>query len=130
MSRGALAWSSRPVGLEYTVGPVAFAFSQWLGLSCGDPVLAREPAKDLFSADPVLGEVDLRRLGVGLSGCELAEAAVGPGCVVAQQVLGQHLGRWCSLTISNRSNCSRRRVPMSLSQMAFAGGACGGWQES
>ena len=50
----------------------------------------RESAKDLFSADPVLGEVDLRWPGVSLSRCELAEGTVRPGGVVVQQVLGQH----------------------------------------
>lgn len=50
----------------------------------------REPAEDLFPADPMLGEVDLRRPGVSLSRCELAEGAVRPGCVVVAQVLGQH----------------------------------------
>jgi hypothetical protein len=45
----------------------------------------------LFSADPVVGEVDrLRQLTVGLSWCVLAEGTVGPGRVVVQQVLGQH----------------------------------------
>ena len=50
----------------------------------------REPAEDLFSADPVLGEVDLRWPGGSLSGCELAEGTVRPGSVVVPQVLGQH----------------------------------------
>jgi len=37
-----------------------------------------KPAEDLFTADPVVGEVDqLRRLGVGLSWCELAEKRCG-----------------------------------------------------
>ena len=34
--------------------------------------------------------------------------------------------RWCSLTISIWSISSRRRVPIILSQIAFARGACGG----
>ena len=38
----------------------------------------------------MLGEVDLRRPGVSLSRCELAEGPVRPGCVVVAQVLGQH----------------------------------------
>ncbi len=50
----------------------------------------RESAEDLFSADPVVGEIDLRWPGVSLSGCELAEGTVGPGCVVVPQVFGQH----------------------------------------
>src|ERR1035441_9442619 len=63
------------------------------GLSGGDLVLVRESAGDLSSADPVLSEVDLRWLGVGLSGCELAEGTVRPGGGVMAQVLGQHLAR-------------------------------------
>jgi hypothetical protein len=35
-----------------------------------------ESAEDLFSVDPVLGEVDLRWPGAGLSRRELAEGAV------------------------------------------------------
>src|ERR1039458_227981 len=50
-------------------------------MSGGDLVLVR---------DPVLGEVDLRWPGVGLSGCEPAEGTVRPGGVVMRQVLGQH----------------------------------------
>jgi hypothetical protein len=38
-------------------------------LSCGDLVLAREAAEDLFSEDPVLAEVDLWWAGVSLSVC-------------------------------------------------------------
>src|SRR5216683_8230730 len=59
-------------------------------MSGGDLVLVRESAEDLFSADPVVGEVDFRWPGAGLSGCELAEGTVRPGGVVVQQVLGQH----------------------------------------
>jgi hypothetical protein len=62
-----------------------------VGLSDGDLVFVRESAEDLFSADPVLGEVDLRRPGVSLSRRQLAEGTVRPGCVVVAQVLGQHL---------------------------------------
>ena len=61
-----------------------------VGLSGGDLVLVRESAEDLFPADPVLGEVDLRWPGVSLSRCELAEGTVRPGCVVVAQVFGQH----------------------------------------
>jgi len=50
----------------------------------------RESAEDLFSADPVLGEVDLRWPGVGLSRCELAKGTVRPGGVVMPKVSGQH----------------------------------------
>lgn len=42
----------------------------------------RESAGDLLSADPVLGEVDLRWPGVSLSRCQLAKRTVRPGCVV------------------------------------------------
>jgi hypothetical protein len=49
-----------------------------VGLSCCDLVLVCESAEDLSPADPVLGEVDLRWPGAGLSGCELAEGAVRP----------------------------------------------------
>jgi hypothetical protein len=70
-----------PVGLEYTIGLVTCGFSLRLGLSCGDLVLAREPAEDLLSADPMPGEVDLGWPGVSVSGCELAGGAVRPGCV-------------------------------------------------
>ena len=78
------------MGLEYTIGPVTCVFSLRLGLSCGDLILAREPAEDLLSADPMPGEVDLGWPGVSLSGCELAEGAVRPGCVVVLKVFGQH----------------------------------------
>ena len=61
-----------------------------MGLSGGDLVLARKPADDLLSADPVLGEVDLRWPGVSLNRCELAEGTVRLGCVVVAQVPGQH----------------------------------------
>ena len=53
----------------------------------------RESAEDLFSADPVLGKVDLRWPGVSLSRCELAEGAVRPAGVVVLKVLGRHLAR-------------------------------------
>lgn len=49
-----------------------------------------ESAEDLFPAYPVLGEVDLRRPGVSLSRCKLAEGTVRPGGVVVPKVLGQH----------------------------------------
>src|SRR6266516_6791781 len=61
-----------------------------VGLSGGDLVLVRETAEDLFPADPVLGEVDLRWPGASLSRCELAKGSVRPGCVVVQQVFGQY----------------------------------------
>ena len=65
-----------------------------MDLSCGGLVLVRKSAEDLFSADPVLGEVDrLWWLSVGLGWRELAEGAVRPGGVVMQQVFGQHLAQ-------------------------------------
>src|SRR5262249_55257101 len=62
--------------------------SSWL--SGGDLVLVRKPAEDWFPADPVLGEVDLKRPGLSLSRCDLAEGTVRPGCVVVHHVLTQH----------------------------------------
>ena len=50
----------RSARLEYTTGQVAWVFRNGMGLSGGDLVLVRESAEDLFPADPVLGEVDLR----------------------------------------------------------------------
>ena len=44
-----------------------------------------ESAEDLFSADPVFGEVDFPWQGVSVSGCELAEGPVRSRCVVVQQ---------------------------------------------
>src|SRR5207247_4497035 len=64
-----------------------------VGLSGGDLVLVRETAEDLFPADPVLGEVDLRWPGASLSGCELAKGSVRSGCVVVQQVVGKYPAR-------------------------------------
>jgi hypothetical protein len=62
-------------------------------LSCGGLVLVGESAEDLFAADPVPGEVDLRWLGGSLGWRELAEGTVRPGGVVMSQVLGQHLAQ-------------------------------------
>ena len=45
----------------------------------------------MFSADPVLGEVDLRWAAVCLMWCELAKGTVRPGGVVVLQVPGQYL---------------------------------------
>ena len=52
-----------------------------------------DSAEDLFSADPVLGEVDPRWPGGSLSRRELAKGTVRPGRVVVAQVLGQHLAQ-------------------------------------
>ena len=56
-------------------------------MSCGDLVLVCvcKSAEDLFPADPVLGEVDLRWPGAGLSRRELAEGTVRPGSVLMAQ---------------------------------------------
>ena len=62
-------------------------------MSGGDLVFVCESAEDLFPADPVLGEVDLRWPGVSLSRCELAEGAVRPGGVVVLKVFGQDLAQ-------------------------------------
>jgi hypothetical protein len=46
------------------------------------------------------------------------------------QVLGQRLSQVVLIEHQQPAESSRRRVPMILSQMAFALGACGGWRES
>lgn len=47
--------------------------------SCGDLILAGEPAKDRSAADLMVGEVDhLWRLSFGLGRCELRERSMGP----------------------------------------------------
>ena len=53
----------------------------------------REPAEDLFSADPILGEVDLRWPRARLSRRELAKGAMRPGGVVVLKVFGQYLAQ-------------------------------------
>jgi hypothetical protein len=78
-------------GLEYSIGTLRYSFSLWWLSSCGGLVFAGEAAEDLFSADPVLGHVDLWWLVARLSGCELAEGTVRPGGVVVLQLLGQYL---------------------------------------
>jgi hypothetical protein len=49
----------------------------------------REAAQYLLSAEPVLGEVDLRWPGVSLSRWQLAQGAMRAGGVVVDQVFGQ-----------------------------------------
>jgi hypothetical protein len=61
-----------------------------MGTSRGNVVLVRESAGELLSADLMLGDIDRRWPGA-LREYELAQDAVRPGCVVVQQVLGQHL---------------------------------------
>ena len=61
-----------PVGLEYTIVRWPASSRSSVGMSGGDLVPVCESAEDLFRADPVLGEVDLRwpvgcqNLAVGL----------------------------------------------------------------
>ena len=59
-------------------------------MSCGDLVLVRESIEDLTSADPMLGEVDLRRPAASLCRCEWPRARCGRAVFVVPQVLGQH----------------------------------------
>jgi hypothetical protein len=59
-------------------------------LASGDLVFVCESAEDLFPSDPVLGQVDLPRLGVSLRRGQLAEGTVRPGGVVVAQVFDQH----------------------------------------
>ena len=62
-------------------------------MSGDDLVLVCKSAEDLFSADPVLGEIDLRWSAAGLSRCKLAKGTVRPGGVVVRKVLRQHLAQ-------------------------------------
>jgi hypothetical protein len=80
----------------------------------------------LFPEDPVLGEIDFRWPGVSLSRCELAAGLVCPGCVAVLQVSGQRLVQVVLSDDQRRPKSSRPKVPMILSQMALALGACGG----
>jgi hypothetical protein len=67
----------------------------------------------------VLSEVDrIGPLGIGLGRGDLAEGTekAGQRCNAEGT---RSAPRWCSLTISSRSKSSRRRVPMTLSQIAF-----------
>jgi hypothetical protein len=90
-----------------------------------------ESPEYLFPVDPVVGEVDrFGWPGVGLSRCELAEGTVWPGGVVVPQVFGQHLAQVVLIDDQQPVEELPRRVPMILSQMAFALGACGGLGES
>jgi len=81
------------VGLGNTIQVGDLRFRSSVGPSGGDVVLVGQSAEDLFPADPMLGEVDLRWPGVSLSGCQLAEGTVRPGGVVMTQVPGQHLAQ-------------------------------------
>ncbi len=78
------------MGLEYTIVAVTCFFSHQGGGSGGDLVFVRESVEDLFPADPVLGEVDLRWPGGSLSRRELVQGTVRPRGVVVLKVFGQH----------------------------------------
>jgi len=67
-----------------------------------------KPAEDLPSADPVLGEVDLRRPGAALSRRELAEGTMRPGCVVVAHVLDQHPAQMVLTDDQQRHCCIER----------------------
>jgi hypothetical protein len=70
------------VGLEYTIVAVtsSLLLAAWgCQASGGDLVLIRKSAEDLFSADPVLAEVDLRWPGVRLSRRSAAGIRLAPG---------------------------------------------------
>ncbi len=56
-------------------------------LSGGDLVFVCQAAEDLFSADLVLGEVDLRRAAVCLRRCQLVKRTMRSDGVVVPQVL-------------------------------------------
>src|SRR5205823_4599607 len=63
---------SHLVRLEYTTRAVTCVSGDGLKPSGGGPVFVGESAEYLFSADPVLGEIDLRWPGVRLSRWQLA----------------------------------------------------------
>lgn len=83
----------KPVGLEYTNVAAASCLRHAARLSGGDVVLVDEAAKDLFSVDSMLSEVDLRWPSMSLSRRQLVQGAMWPGCVVAGQVFGQYLAQ-------------------------------------
>jgi hypothetical protein len=97
------------------------------GLSGGDLVLVRESGEALFSADPVPGEVDLRWPAVGMSGCERAKGAARPGSGAVleniQSAPGAGGAHWRSATGRTARGGG---LPVIVSQMALALGACGG----
>ena len=68
----------------------------------------------------------IRRVAVGLSWRELAEGAVGPGRVVVQQLPGQQPAQVVLIDDRQPVEELAAQVPMILSQIAFALGACGG----
>ena len=86
----------------------------------GGDLLSSCSSEDLFPADPVFGEVDFRWPGVSVSRCELAERTVRPGGVGVQQVFGEHLAQVVFIDDQQPVEGSRRRVPIILSQIAFA----------
>jgi len=97
-----------------------FLLQRWL--SGSDVVLVCEPAKDRVSADAVPGEVDPRWRCVSLSGCELAQGAVRPGCVVVPQGFGQHLAQVA--LIDNQQPVEQ--LPAQGPYHPFADGVCSG----
>jgi hypothetical protein len=119
--------SSDPVGLEYTIvaGDLLSCCSR-VELSGGDLVLADEPAEDLFSADPVLGEAGSPVAGCQLEPVRAAKGAVRPGCVVVQQVFGQYPAQVALIDDQQPAGQFPAQGTYDLSQIAFALGACGG----
>jgi hypothetical protein len=83
----------------------------------------RESAEDLLRVDPVPGEVDLLRPGAGLGRGELAKGTVRPDGVVVPQVLGQRPAQLVFMDDQQPVKDPRRKVPIILSQIAFALGA-------
>ena len=77
----------------------------------------------------MLGKVDLRWPGAGLSGCELAEGTVRPGGVAGPQVLGQHLAQM--MLVDDQQPVEH--LPAQGADEPFAGSLwapAAGWQES
>jgi hypothetical protein len=74
-----------------------------------------EAIEDLFSVDTMLGEVDLRWLGVGLSRRQLAQGTVRPGCVVVGQIVGR--SRCLRRTEENPDALSREHGVEGLSEL-------------
>jgi hypothetical protein len=92
---GASTWTPASVARQHASLSISapLAWTLWFRSDVGlapSPIWIGQPNSGLFSADPVLGEVDLRWPGVSLSRCELAKGMVRPGCVVVAQVLSQH----------------------------------------
>ena len=100
-------------------------------MSRGDLVLVYESAEDMSSADPVLGEVDLRRPGVGLGRGELPRGAVRPGGVVMLKVHGQYLAQMALIDDQQpveQLSAQGTDHPFRRSRSLWA--PAGGWRES